>query len=124
MHPLGTFAFEFIDEVVIHRSDLELRKLQIETLKQHELELIENNEHQMRVKELEFKDKLTEISTQSQLQLRTENIKYEELDAEKQNLEKLFYEKVRLLEEKHAEEIRNMEVSFALSYVLVDILCA
>lgn len=95
---------------------MERRKLQIETLKQHELELIENNEHQIRVKELEFKDKLSEISTQAQLQLRTENIKYEELVLEKTNLEKLFYEKVRLLEEKHAEEIRQMEGKYKQKY--------
>lgn len=112
----GTFAFEFQDEVVIHKSDLEARKATIDQLHQQVEELNQNNEHQMRLKELEFRDKLKEITDQATVQLKAEKIKYDELDVEKRGLEKTFAEKVKVLEEKHSEEINGIEHKYKSKY--------
>lgn len=112
----GTFLFEFQDEVVIHKTDLESRKSSIEQLHQQVEELNQNNEHQMRLKEMEFRDKLKEITDQATVQLKAEKIKYDELDLEKRALEKTFAEKVKILEEKHTDELSTIENKYKTKY--------
>jgi hypothetical protein len=108
----GIVAFEFVEEVVIHKSDLENRKNQIAQLTHSVEELNKNNEHQMRLKELEYKDKLKEISEKFQIQLKQEKIKYDDLEDEKANIEREFNRKVRALEEKHTEELKGIELKY------------
>lgn len=112
----GTFAFEFQDEVLIHKADLEARKATIELLHQQVDELNQNNEHQMRLKEMEFRDKLKEITDQATVQLKAEKIKYDELDQEKRSLERTFAEKVKILEEKHTDELSAIENKYKSKY--------
>ncbi len=108
----GIVAFEFVEEVVIHKSDLENRKNQIAQLSHSVEELNKNNEHQMRLKELEHKDKLKEISEKFHIQLRQEKIKYDDLEEEKANIEREFNRKVKALEEKHSEELKSIELKY------------
>lgn len=108
----GMVAFEFIEEVVIHKSDLESRKSRINQLTHNVEELNKNNDHQMRLKEIEHKDKLREISDKFHIQLRAEKLKYDELEEEKQAIEKEFNKKVKSLEERHIEELKNIELKY------------
>lgn len=108
----GIVAFEFVEEVVIHKSDLESRKAQITQLTQSVEELNQNNEHQMRLKELEHKDRLKEITDKFMTQLKAERMKYEELESEKRSIERDFDRKVKGLEQKHAEELKAIEFKY------------
>lgn len=68
----GIVSFDFVEEVVIHKSDLEHRRHQIEQLSLRVDELNQNNDHQIRLKEIEHKDKVTEISEKFNEQLEFE----------------------------------------------------
>lgn len=105
-------SFEFIDEVMIHRKDLESRKAQIELLTAKVEELNQNNEHQLRLKDLEHKDKLQEITQKFRTQLDAERVKYDELDNEKQAIERDFSKKVKLLEQTQVDELRAIEFKY------------
>ena len=105
-------SFEFIDEVMIHRRDLDRRKSEIETLTGKVEELNQNNEHQLRLKDLEHKDKLKAITAKFRTQLDAEKLKYDELDQEKQVIEKDFSKKVKLLEQTQVDELRAIEFKY------------
>lgn len=108
----GLVAFDFVEEVVIHKTDLEARKAQIAQLTQTVEELNASNDHQMRLKELEHKDRLKEITEKFLGQLKAEKMKYEELENEKKSIERDFDRKVKALEEKHTHELQSIEFKY------------
>ena len=76
-------SFEFVEEVVVSKSTLLSRRGTINHLTLQVDELTQNNDHQMRLKELEHKDRISEITERYTSQLYVERAKYEELDKEK-----------------------------------------
>lgn len=108
----GLVSFEFIDEVLIHRSDLEGRKGQIHTLTLKVEELNQNNEHQLRLKDLEHNDNKAEIEDRYNFQLEAERVKFAELDREKQAIEVSFAQKVKSLERHQADELKTIEFKY------------
>ena len=61
-------SFEFVDEVLIKKSQLELKKYQLIELNAKVSELTMNNDYQMRTKEMEFNEKIKEITNKFKLQ--------------------------------------------------------
>lgn len=108
----GLVSFEFIDEVLIHRSDLEGRKGQIHALTLKVEELNQNNEHQLRLKDLEHNDNKMEIEDRFHFQLEAERVKFDELDREKQAIELSFGQKVKSLERHQADEMKTIEFKY------------
>lgn len=108
----GPMAFEFVEEVMIHKSNLESRRDQIRQLTHRVDELMENNEHQLRLKELDHKDRMKEIERKFTTQLNSEKVKYQELHAEKLSVESEFQRKVKVLENKHVDELRAIEMKY------------
>jgi len=72
----GIVSFNFVDEVVVHKADLEQKKSLISELHGKVLELTLNNEHQMRLKEMDHQNKVKDISAKFVLQLDAEGEKY------------------------------------------------
>ena len=58
----GIASFEFVDEVLIRKSELESKKALIGDLSGRVEELTLNNEHQLRLKEMDHSDKVTSLS--------------------------------------------------------------
>ena len=108
----GLVSFEFIDEVLIHRSDLEGRKGQISALTSKVEELNQNNEHQLRLKDLEHNDNKAELEDRFHFQLEAERVKFAELDREKQSIEVSFAQKVKSLERHQADELKTIEFKY------------
>jgi hypothetical protein len=108
----GVASFEFVEEVVILKSNLENKRAFINQLTLRVDELTQNNNHQLRLKELEHKDKITEITDNYTTQLSIERARYEELTKEKLVIEKDFTKRVKNLERKQIEELKNMELKY------------
>lgn len=108
----GIISFEFIDEVLIHKTDLDAREGEITRLTLRVDELNQNNEHQLRLKEIEHKDKLREITEKFTSQLLSEKSKYEELESEKLSIEQDFNRKMKMLEDKQGDELRAIELKY------------
>jgi WD40 repeat protein len=112
----GIVAFEFVEEVVIHKQDLQNRQNQILSLTQSVEELNKNNEHQLRLKDIKQKDKITDIFKTLKQKFKAYKIKYGELETEKVNIEKEFSKKVKTLEEKQIDELNNLEKKYKNKY--------
>jgi len=79
----GMVSFEFVEEVAVNRSTLLNKRGTINHLTLQVDELTHNNEHQLRLKELEHKDRINEITERYTTQLHIERNKYDELDRER-----------------------------------------
>ncbi len=90
----GTAAFEFHDEVLIQKQDLEYKKKKIIELTGKVDELKLNNEHQLRLKEMDHKAKVKEISTRFNKDLEIERQQYNEMQEEKGMVERSFKEQM------------------------------
>jgi WD40 repeat protein len=108
----GLVSFEFVDEVLIHRADLEARKGQIHALTMKVEELNQNNDHQLRLKDIEHNDNKSEIEDRYNFMLEAERVKFEELDREKQSIEVAFAHKVKALEKQQADELKAIEFKY------------
>jgi hypothetical protein len=108
----GLVSFEFIDEVLIHRADLEGRKGQIHALTLKVEELNQNNEHQLRLKDIEHSDQKAGMEELFLTQLEAERVKFAELDREKQSIEIAMAQKERNLERHQADEKKAIEFKY------------
>ncbi len=108
----GPAAFQFVEEVLIHKADLESRKDQIRNLSLRVSELTENNEHQLRLKDLDHGDKMKEIETKFTNQLKAERRKYSELDDEKRKVEREFQHRMQLTGERNQKELKEIEMKY------------
>jgi hypothetical protein len=88
----GAAQFEFQEEVLIHKVDLESKKKKISELTGKVDELNMNNDHQLRLKEMDHKAKVKEISAKFNKELETESGKYVEMLSEKSSVETQYKE--------------------------------
>mmetsp|Transcript_5890 Transcript_5890/g.6121 ORF Transcript_5890/g.6121 Transcript_5890/m.6121 type:complete len:1300 (+) Transcript_5890:152-4051(+) len=109
IHEGGIISNDFIEEILIRKSDLDARRLKAQELTMRVEELTLNSEHQLRLKELEHKDKIQEITERFTLQLQNENTAYESYIQEKSEAEKEFKYQLSNLDEKHEKELKSVE---------------
>ena len=105
----GMVSVDFIEEILIHKTDLDARRLKANELTLRVEELTLNNEHQLRLKELEHKDKIQEISERFSAQLRSESDSYDSYMREKHEAEVEFKQQLTQLDERHEHELENVE---------------
>lgn len=80
-------SFEFVDEVLIKKSDLDQKKDQIAQFSSRVNELNLNNEFQLRLKEMDHQAAVKDLSNKFRFQYQAENEKYEILFREKKDSE-------------------------------------
>lgn len=108
----GIASFDFVDEVVIKKSELESKKSLIVEYTARVEELTLNNEHQLRLKEMDHADKIKEISVKFSYQLTAERDKLDELLREKQEMEKSLKMKMKVLKQAQAYEVRDIDTKY------------
>ena len=108
----GIASFEFVDEVVIQKSDLDSRRKQINQMTLRVEELNSNNNHQLRLRELEFRDKITELNDKFSMQLDREALKFNDLEIEKEHVELDYTHRMKTLEKKQIEELKQLEFKY------------
>lgn len=108
----GTASYELIEEVLIHRSELEARKNGIAELTARVDELNLNNEHQLRLKEMEHKDKIKDITAKFTGQLTGEYEKYDAVFAEKNAVEKQYKSTMDALDISQESEIQGVNTKY------------
>lgn len=97
--PNNGVAADFIEDVLIHKADLDAKRQKVNDLVAKVEELTLNNEHLLRVKEIEHKDTVTEIRNKFSAQLNSERFTYENVKAEK-----------NMVEEDNATEIDQLQI--------------
>lgn len=92
-------AADFIEDVLIHKADLDAKRQKVNDLMAKVEELTLNNEHLLRVKEIEHKDTVADIRNKFNAQLNSERFTYENVRAEK-----------RTVEDDNATEIDHLQI--------------
>jgi cilia- and flagella-associated protein 57 len=105
----GGMTYDFVEEILIRKSDLDARRMKANELLLRVEELTLNNEHQLRLKELEHKDKIQEITERFSSQLRNESDSYDVYTREKYDAENEFKSQLSQLDERHEHELDNVE---------------
>lgn len=108
----GTASYEIVEEVLIHRSELEKRIAGIQELTARVEELTLNNEHQLRLKEIEHNGKIKEISEKFSSQLESEHEKYDVLFLEKQDVERKYREMMDTQDTREEREIESINSKY------------
>merc|ERR1719273_2584582 len=75
------------EEILVTRSDLEERLLEIEKLKKKVEDLRLHNEFEIRMKEMNYQEKLKEVNDKFQLELDQDKNKYNALRAERDEMQ-------------------------------------
>lgn len=108
----GLISYDFVDEILVRKTDLDGRKTRINALIVKVEELTLDNEHQLRLKELEHKDKIREISQRFAAQLTAETENYENLQQDKQVMEHDYRLQLDHIGEKHDRELNSVEARY------------
>ena len=85
--PTNAVAADFIENVLIHKADLDAKRQKVNDLVAKVEELTLNNEHLLRVKEIEHKEMVADIRNKFNSQLKSERFTYENVKAEKEMVE-------------------------------------
>lgn len=107
-----TNAFAFQDEVAIRSDTLSSKKKQIAELSARVEELKLNNEHQLRLKEMDFKDRQKDIGEKFELQLKEEGNKYDTVASDRQTAEHFREDKTGEVKTSNSLELHNIEVKY------------
>ena len=105
----GINGSDFVDEILIRKSDLDDRRAKADELALKVEDLTQNNDHQLRRKNLEHKDKIESITEKFTGQLDLERQTYASYSHEKVQSESEFRRQVTELDERHERELTNVE---------------
>ena len=102
-------AADFAEEILVTKGDLEEKAGQIQQLHNKVEELSLNNEYQLRLKDMNYKEKIKEVSDKFTNELENDRSRYESLLEEKRDMEGDYEEKLKELELKHSKEFQELE---------------
>lgn len=108
----GTASYELIEEVLIHRSELESRKAKLNELSMKVDELNQNNTHQLKKKEMEHEQKIEDITHKFTTQLNSENDKYTGVLSDKQQVEVEYGSTMQSLYAKQESELNAVNTKY------------
>eukprot|EP00744_Colponema_vietnamica_P001225 GILI01002055.1.p1 GENE.GILI01002055.1~~GILI01002055.1.p1 ORF type:complete len:1251 (-),score=376.19 GILI01002055.1:222-3974(-) len=99
------------EEILVTRSDLEERNQVLQELKNKVEELNTHKDYQLRMQEMQFKDKINELTEKFTQELEQEKNKYELLREEKNDLEMEYEDRIKQMEEHYNEVMQEMDSS-------------
>ncbi len=108
----GISSFQFNSEVTVRSDTLFSKRKLIAELMSKVEELTLNNEHQLRLKEMDYKDRQNDITTKFELQLKTEKDKFDGVLDEKHTNENDRYTEFSNTKGKHESELKGIESKY------------
>ena len=107
-------SFEFVDEVLVHRVELEEKKRKVQELIKQVDDLNVTNEHLMRMKEMEHKEKVKKETAKYSGELLSEKEKLEKLSQEKTVLDSFFEDQKTNVDKQHESKLAAVESKYKL----------
>ena len=105
-------GLDFTEEILVTKSDLVAKKRENDTLIQKVEELKLNNDHQLRQKDMKYKDRIKDVTDKFQTELDSNRNKFEKLSTEKIEMEMLYEEKVEKLRNEHMQELEERKEQY------------
>lgn len=103
-------AVPFAEEILVTKSDLEEKNATMSELKAKVDELTASNEYQLRLHDMNYHEKLKEVSEKYNLNIQHDKSKIEMLRDEKNELEMEFDEKLQQLQIAHANRLHAQDL--------------
>jgi WD40 repeat protein len=103
-------AVAFSDEVLVTKADLEEKQAMMNELKGKVDELTASNEYQLRLHDMNYQEKLKEVSEKYNLQIEHDRARVELLKDETQDLQMEFDEKTKALQQAHANKLHEEDL--------------
>eukprot|EP00484_Ammonia_sp_Unknown_P020709 CAMPEP_0197023492 /NCGR_PEP_ID=MMETSP1384-20130603/4170_1 /TAXON_ID=29189 /ORGANISM="Ammonia sp." /LENGTH=1252 /DNA_ID=CAMNT_0042451707 /DNA_START=35 /DNA_END=3793 /DNA_ORIENTATION=+ len=97
------------EEILVSRSDLEQRLAEIEKLRKHVDDLRLHNEHEIRMKEVNYQQKLREVNERFEEELDQDRNKFNALRTERDNMQNKYEDTLSSLTLKHEENLVEVE---------------
>jgi WD40 repeat protein len=104
-----TIATDFIADVFIRKTELDERRARVNELMSQVEELNLNNEHLLRLKEIEHKERIKDITTRFSNQLNTEKMTFDSFLSQKNTMEIDHSEQLDHIQMKHEHELTALE---------------
>ena len=102
----------FAEEILVTKSDLEEKTQSMAELKQKVEELTMQNEYQLRLKDLNYTEKIKEATDKFNAELDGDKKNYELLLQSKNDMEMEYEEKIKQLEERHQQQLQALEAQY------------
>ncbi|CAM9243116.1 unnamed protein product [Phaeothamnion confervicola] len=97
-------VLEFTEEILLTRGELETRNRQMQELKAKVDELVLNNEYQLRLKDMNYKEKTAEVANKFAEEMAADQRRYEELLRERGAMESEYERRVMDLQDRQQAE--------------------
>jgi len=103
---------QFAEEILVTKSDLEEKTQLMQELKAKVDELTLHNEYQLRLKDMNYKEKIKEVTDKFTSELAHDRTRYDDLVEEKREMELEYEERLGELELKHTTELRQVKATY------------
>jgi len=103
---------QFAEEILVTKSDLEEKTQLMQELKAKVDELTLHNEYQLRLKDMNYKEKIKEVTDKFTSELAHDRTRYDDLVEEKREMELEYEERLGELEQKHTTELRQVKATY------------
>lgn len=97
------------EEILVTKSDLQNRMKQMEKLKKKVEDLRLHNEYEIRMKEMNYQEKLREVNEKFKQELEQDRQKYQTLKDERDGLKRKYENTLKTLAEKHQDNLLELE---------------
>lgn len=114
-------SFLFQDEILVNKREYEKRKTAITELNHNIHELNVNNEHQLRVKEMEHKNRIKFIAAENSKEIEGEKSRWASLSVEKQELDDRFSDEMFRRDELHESQIASIDTKYKIKLNIEDV---
>ncbi|GMH77228.1 hypothetical protein TrST_g6546 [Triparma strigata] len=105
-------AMAWSEEVLVTKSDLEEKHALMQELKNKVDELALHNEYQLRLKDMNYTEKIKEQTEKFTQDLEQDKNKFELLSEEKNDMEMEYEERLKQMDEKHQHQLQELEGSY------------
>lgn len=110
--PELTTLENWTDEILVTKAELEDRNSVIGDLRQKVDELKMHNEYQLKLKDMNYSEKIKEVTDKFVQELDQAKTKYELLQEERGDCELEYVEKLKQMSEKHQHDLQEIETRF------------
>ncbi|KAJ8609022.1 hypothetical protein CTAYLR_010681 [Chrysophaeum taylorii] len=101
-----------VEEILVTKSDIEAKSVEMQQLRNKVEELTLNNDYQLRLKDMKYKDRISEITDKFSSELQADAKRCEDLATEKKTTEQNYESRFRALEGKHKTEFKELERTY------------
>jgi hypothetical protein len=102
----------YAEEILVTKSDLEEKNSMMLELQNKVEELTLHNEYQLRLKDMNYNEKIKEVTEKYTQELEQDKNKFELLREEKNDMEMENVDRIKQMEDKHQHELQEIEAAF------------